>query len=86
VVSFVREIKAAVQKISSPSPLKLAIMGCEVNGPGEAKEADLGLAFGKSTALLFVRGKVIKTVHQQNALNELIKQLRSMVSNQMVKE
>ncbi|NLJ50217.1 MAG: flavodoxin-dependent (E)-4-hydroxy-3-methylbut-2-enyl-diphosphate synthase [Candidatus Atribacteria bacterium] len=86
VVSFVKEIKEAIQLISSPSPLKLAIMGCEVNGPGEAKEADLGLAFGKSTALLFVRGKVMKTIHQQDALPELIKLLQSMVTNQQVKE
>jgi len=61
-------------------------MGCEVNCPGEAKEADLGIAFGKSTALFFVRGKVIKTVHQQDALPELIKQLQSMISHQMEKE
>lgn len=86
VVSFVKEIKEVIRLISSPSPLKLAIMGCEVNGPGEAKEADLGIAFGKSTALFFVRGKVIKTVHQQDALPELIKQLQSMISHQMEKE
>ncbi|QPM69282.1 flavodoxin-dependent (E)-4-hydroxy-3-methylbut-2-enyl-diphosphate synthase [Atribacter laminatus] len=86
VVSFVREIKEAVQMISSPFPIKLAIMGCEVNGPGEAKEADLGLAFGKSTALLFVQGKVVKTMHQQDALSELVKQLQLMVSNPMVKK
>ena len=61
-------------------------MGCEVNGPGEAKEADLGLAFGKATALLFVHGKIIQTVHQRDALNELIKKFRAMNSNQTAKE
>jgi (E)-4-hydroxy-3-methylbut-2-enyl-diphosphate synthase len=79
VVSFVREIKKEIASIHSPNPLKLAIMGCEVNGPGEAREADIGLAYGKSTALLFVRGKVVKTVQQQNALPELLDLLNSMI-------
>ncbi len=79
VVSFVREIKKEIASIHSPKPLKLAIMGCEVNGPGEAREADIGLAFGKSTALFFVRGKVVKTVQQQNALLELLDMLNSMI-------
>jgi len=86
VISLVREIKKIIQTMPASPKLKLAIMGCEVNGPGEAKEADLGLAFGKSTALLFVHGKIIKTVQQRDALNELIKQLRAMNSNQTVKE
>ncbi|MCQ2752444.1 MAG: flavodoxin-dependent (E)-4-hydroxy-3-methylbut-2-enyl-diphosphate synthase, partial [Coriobacteriales bacterium] len=42
--------------------LKVAIMGCEVNGPGEAKNADIGLAFGKDCALLFKHGKVIEKI------------------------
>jgi (E)-4-hydroxy-3-methylbut-2-enyl-diphosphate synthase len=41
--------------------LNVALMGCEVNGPGEAKEADLGVAFGKTKAVLFAKGKIIKT-------------------------
>ena len=41
--------------------LNIALMGCEVNGPGEAKEADLGVAFGKTRAILFAKGKVVKT-------------------------
>jgi (E)-4-hydroxy-3-methylbut-2-enyl-diphosphate synthase len=41
--------------------LNVALMGCEVNGPGEAKEADIGIAFGKNNAVLFSKGKIIKT-------------------------
>ncbi len=41
--------------------LDVALMGCEVNGPGEAKEADIGIAFGKTKAVLFSKGKIIKT-------------------------
>jgi (E)-4-hydroxy-3-methylbut-2-enyl-diphosphate synthase len=52
--------------------LKVAIMGCEVNGPGEAKEADLGLAAGKNKAALFVRGEIIKTYPLPAALEALL--------------
>ena len=43
-----------------PLPIKIAIMGCVVNGPGEAKEADIGVAGGDGTGILFKKGKVIK--------------------------
>ncbi|MCX5712994.1 MAG: flavodoxin-dependent (E)-4-hydroxy-3-methylbut-2-enyl-diphosphate synthase [Candidatus Omnitrophica bacterium] len=47
---------------SSDRPLKVAVMGCVVNGPGEAKEADLGIAFGKKDAMFFRKGKQIRKV------------------------
>ena len=54
-------------------PMKIAVMGCEVNGPGEAREADLGLAFGKGRAALFQEGKILKTLPAQNAVEELMR-------------
>ena len=56
-------------------PLTIAIMGCEVNGPGEAKEADIGIAFGKGSGILFKKGRVVKKVSIKNAVGELIKNL-----------
>ena len=56
-------------------PLKIAIMGCVVNGPGEAKEADVGIAGGKGVGLLFRRGKVIKKVKEKEMVNVLIKEI-----------
>lgn len=53
--------------------LTIAIMGCEVNGPGEAKEADLGLAFGKNKALLFKKGEILATVKKEEAEEALMK-------------
>lgn len=53
--------------------LKIAIMGCEVNGPGEAKEADIGIAFGKASGILFKKGKIFKKVNVKDAVNELLK-------------
>jgi len=54
--------------------LRVAIMGCVVNGPGEAKEADVGLAAGKGRAVLFSRGKPIRTLPMEGALEALLEQ------------
>ena len=49
-----------------PAPLRVAVMGCVVNGPGEAREADLGVASGNGKGQIFVKGKVIKTVPESH--------------------
>lgn len=54
---------------------RVAIMGCAVNGPGEAREADLGLALGQGKALLFVRGEIVETVPMELALERLYEAL-----------
>jgi len=61
------------KKKAAEEPLTIAIMGCEVNGPGEAKEADIGIAFGKNSGMLFKKGKKIKRVDSKNAIKELLK-------------
>ena len=50
-------------------------MGCIVNGVGEGKNADIGLAGGKDTFILFKKGEIIKNVSQQDALKELFKEI-----------
>lgn len=50
------------------TPLKIAVMGCVVNGPGEAKEADIGIAGGRDKVIIFAKGKVIRSVHGQDKL------------------
>lgn len=60
---------------SKGKPLKIAVMGCIVNGPGEAKEADIGFAGGKGVGIIFKKGKVIKKVKEQNLVKELLKQI-----------
>lgn len=54
-------------------------MGCVVNGPGEAKEADYGIAGGKKVGLLFKKGKIVKKVAEENLLEEL----RAMIKKDM---
>ena len=59
---MVREVEERVS--SWPEPLHIAIMGCCVNGPGEAREADVGIAAGKDGGILFRKGKVIRKVKE----------------------
>ncbi len=55
-------------------PLRVAVMGCVVNGPGEAREADLGVASGNGKGQIFVRGKVIATVPESKIVETLIEE------------
>jgi (E)-4-hydroxy-3-methylbut-2-enyl-diphosphate synthase len=58
--------------------LTVAVMGCEVNGPGEAREADLGVASGAGKAVLFVRGERIRTVPIERAAEALLTEARKL--------
>ncbi len=58
-------------------PLKVAVMGCEVNGPGEAREADIGIAAGKGSGFIFVKGKPIKRVKEEDLLDALIEEIEN---------
>ena len=69
----VKEVKEKLKGVKKP--LKVAIMGCVVNGPGEAKEADIGLACGKGRALLFRKGKVVKTVKEGEMVKALLEEI-----------
>ena len=57
-------------------PLKVAVMGCEVNGPGEARDADIGIALGKGRAALFKHGEIIRTVPLDGALDWLLEEIK----------
>lgn len=58
--------------------LKIAIMGCEVNGPGEASSADVGIAMGKNSGVLFIKGKIVKKVSVENCVEELIDRIKQL--------
>jgi (E)-4-hydroxy-3-methylbut-2-enyl-diphosphate synthase len=58
-----------------PLPVKLAIMGCVVNGPGEAKEADIGVAGGDGIGILFKKGKVIKKFPEDKIVEVLLAEI-----------
>ncbi len=58
--------------------LKVAIMGCEVNGPGEASSADIGIAMGKTSGVLFIKGKVVKKILINDCVKELVEQIKTL--------
>ena len=55
--------------------IKVAIMGCVVNGPGEAREADIGIAGGNGEGLIFKKGEIIKKVKEEDLVEELIREI-----------
>ena len=59
-------------------PLKVAVMGCAVNGPGEAKEADIGIAGGDGVGLIFKKGEVIKKVPEDILIDTLMEEILKM--------
>ncbi len=61
--------------------LKIAIMGCAVNGPGEASDADIGIAGGINEALIFRHGKIIRKIKQENVISELKYEILKLIDN-----
>lgn len=59
-------------------PIKVAVMGCVVNGPGEAREADVGIAGGKGVGLIFRKGEVIRQVPEDTLVEELLKEIEKL--------
>jgi (E)-4-hydroxy-3-methylbut-2-enyl-diphosphate synthase len=61
-------------------PLRVAVMGCVVNGPGEARDADLGVASGNGKGQIFVKGEVIKTVPEALIVPTLIEEAKRLAA------
>ena len=72
-VSLANQVENAVRDIKKP--IKIAVMGCVVNGPGEAKEADIGIAGGDGCAVLFKKGGILRKVSEENVLKELLEEI-----------
>ncbi|MGZ4530092.1 MAG: flavodoxin-dependent (E)-4-hydroxy-3-methylbut-2-enyl-diphosphate synthase, partial [Mycobacterium sp.] len=78
VYTLANEVTAGLQGLDVP--LRVAVMGCVVNGPGEAREADLGVASGNGKGQIFVRGEVIKTVPESQIVETLIEEAMRLAS------
>nr|WP_035378187.1 flavodoxin-dependent (E)-4-hydroxy-3-methylbut-2-enyl-diphosphate synthase [Fervidicella metallireducens] len=75
-IELAKEAEKALFNINKD--IKVAIMGCVVNGPGEAREADIGIAGGINEGILFKKGKIIKKVPEELLLEELIEEIKKM--------
>ncbi len=76
IISIANEVEQKTKHIKKP--LKVAVMGCVVNGPGEAKEADIGIAGGKNSAVLFKKGEVIRKI-TGNIADELVQEIHNLL-------
>jgi (E)-4-hydroxy-3-methylbut-2-enyl-diphosphate synthase len=70
--------KSLSNMVASP---KVAIMGCVVNGPGEAKEADIGIAGGRGQGILFKKGRIIRKVPEHELAEVLVREVKKMVAS-----
>ncbi len=77
VIRMAEKVEDALSHIEEP--LKVAVMGCVVNGPGEAKEADVGVAGGRGVGLIFSRGKVIKKVKEKDIIPALLEEVERLI-------
>ncbi len=71
-ISIVNAVEARTKEIKTSKNLKIAVMGCEVNGPGEARDADLGIAFSKNWGYIFQGGEKTEKIPPQDAVSRLI--------------
>lgn len=67
-----RKLSAKHYPLNAKRPLSIAVMGCEVNGPGEARDADIGIAAGKKSGVLFKKGKIIKKIKEKDFVKEIL--------------
>ena len=75
-IDLAEKVEKEVMKIDKE--ITVAVMGCAVNGPGEAKEADIGIAGGINEGLIFKSGEIVKKVKEEDLLNELIKEIKKL--------
>jgi (E)-4-hydroxy-3-methylbut-2-enyl-diphosphate synthase len=78
-IALVKYFEAAAEKAGLLDlPIKVAIMGCVVNGPGEAREADIGIAGGKGEAVLIRHGEIIEKISEDSIVERLIEEIKKM--------
>ncbi len=73
-IGLAKRVDDALQAMAAP--IKVAVMGCVVNGPGEAREADVGVAGGKGKGVVFRRGLVVRTVAEDELYDALMEEIR----------
>jgi (E)-4-hydroxy-3-methylbut-2-enyl-diphosphate synthase len=76
VLGLTRQVQQAIEREGLKVPIRVAVMGCVVNGPGEAREADLGIAAGKGQGFLIVKGEVVDKIPEDRFVERVIEEAR----------
>jgi len=80
-MKLVNDVEERVSNIEFPRPVKVAILGCVVNGPGEASEADIGIAGGRGKGMLYRDGKLVRSFREKDIVDELVKEIETFCTN-----
>ncbi len=84
-IPLVKRFEAAVKEAGlSDVPVKVALMGCVVNGPGEAREADIGIAGGRGEAVLFRHGEIVEKIPEGEIIERLLREIRILKEQQAI--
>ena len=80
-IQYAEETERRLAKLKTP--LKVAVMGCAVNGPGEAREADVGIAGGDDSGIVFVKGEIVAKLPQDKLVDRLIEEIEKMTGERL---
>ncbi len=80
VLALTKQVNAAIEKEKFPVPMRVAVMGCVVNGPGEAREADVGIASGAGLGFIVVKGEVVAKVPEAELVDRLLVETRAVAA------
>ncbi len=75
-IDIAQKVEKALENIEKP--IKVAVMGCVVNGPGEAREADIGIAGGKDSAVIFKKGEILRKVPESEVVEALLEEIKNL--------
>ena len=78
-IAVAKEVQEVLEK--RQLPIQVAVMGCVVNGPGEAREADLGIAAGKKRGHLFIKGTIVRVVPEEEMVQALLEEAERLVAD-----
>jgi (E)-4-hydroxy-3-methylbut-2-enyl-diphosphate synthase len=77
--TLANQVDKVLEKVTEP--IRVAVMGCVVNGPGEARDADVGIASGNGKGVIFRKGKIVKTVLEEDMLEELTHEIHAVIED-----
>ncbi len=80
-LGLTKKVQEAIEREGLKVPIRVAVMGCVVNGPGEAREADLGIAAGKGQGFLVVKGEVVDKIPEDRFVERLLEEARRIAAD-----
>ena len=81
-MKLVSDVEERLNGITLPRPIKVAILGCVVNGPGEASEADIGIAGGRGKGMFYKDGKLVRSFKEEQLVDELVQEIGKFAAEQ----